>query len=553
MSYEVLARKWRPRTFSALVGQEHVVRALSNALDRDRVHHAFLFTGTRGVGKTTVARIFAKALNCEVGVRSQPCGVCAACKAIDEGRYVDLIEVDAASRTKVEDTRDLLENVQYAPTQARFKIYLIDEVHMLSTHSFNALLKTLEEPPPHVKFLLATTDPQKLPVTVLSRCLQFNLKRLPPKLIAGHLESVLDQEAVEADPVAVMAIARAADGSMRDALSLLDQAIAYGGGALKSREVAHMLGTIDGEHVTALLHALADADGSALLKSAQALSEQAPDYNMVLADLMTRIQRIAVAQLVPDAVPEDWEDKEAVEALAGRFSPEEAQLLYQIGLNGRRDLPISPDPRSGFEMVLLRMLAFTPTRASSMPPADQGPSSGPSKSHRVSADNQVLGAVAGKPITQTRGQEVSVSSFAQKRSGSLQTASPQSSPDDWHGIVKRLNLSGGARELANNAHLISREGEKMLLSIAPEHTNLINAGSEKRLNEALTRHFGESVRIRFQQGRAQGETLAQRSGREQAERMVEAKRKFESDPNVQAMMQTFGAAIVPESIQPRNL
>ena len=364
MSYQVLARKWRPRTFHELVGQEHVVRALSNALDQQRLHHAFLFTGTRGVGKTTIARIFAKSLNCETGVSATPCGQCAACQEIDTGRFVDLIEVDAASRTKVEDTRELLENVQYAPSRGRFKVYLIDEVHMLSAHSFNALLKTLEEPPPHVKFLLATTDPQKLPVTVLSRCLQFNLKRLPVGMITDYLEQVLAREEIPSEPTAIRRIARAGEGSMRDALSLLDQAIAFGGGRVEATAVEAMLGGIDQGRVMRLLQALAASDAPALMQQVADLDELAPDYEAVLADLLSLLQRVALVQVVPEAgSDEDWGDPEEVQGLAQSLSPEDVQLFYQIALLGRRDLPLMPDPRGGFEMVLLRMLCFQPAAA----------------------------------------------------------------------------------------------------------------------------------------------------------------------------------------------
>ncbi len=360
MSYQVLARKWRPRNFGELVGQEHVRQALTNALDNDRLHHAFLFTGTRGVGKTTIARILAKSLNCEQGISSTPCGVCPTCTEINEGRYIDLIEVDAASRTKVDETRELLENVQYAPTRGRYKVYLIDEVHMFSNSSFNALLKTLEEPPPHVKFLLATTDPQKLPVTILSRCLQFNLKHLSLEQIRTHLGMVLGKEGIEFDTPALGLIARAADGSMRDALSLLDQAIAFGGGALRESDVRSMLGSIEQHHVIDLLNSLADGDAGALLTRIAQLAEQAPDFAGVLAELISTLHRIALAQAVPEAVNDEMADREAVLALAERLSPEDVQLYYQITLIGRRDLPLAPTPRGGFEMVLLRMLAFRP-------------------------------------------------------------------------------------------------------------------------------------------------------------------------------------------------
>lgn len=360
MSYQVLARKWRPKSFRELVGQEHVLKALVNALDHDRLHHAYLFTGTRGVGKTTIARILARCLNCETGVSSEPCGVCGACTEIDQGRFVDLIEVDAASRTKVEDTRELLDNVQYAPTRGRYKVYLIDEVHMLSAHSFNALLKTLEEPPPHVKFLLATTDPQKLPATILSRCLQFHLRNMSPERIVGHLVRVLEQEMIAAEEPALWLIARAADGSMRDALSLTDQAIGFGGGQVRQQDVAAMLGSLDHTAAYRLLAALAAADGAALLAEVANLLDHAADPTAVLDELLGLLHRLAVAQAVPDAVDNGLGDAGTLREWAGRLPAEDVQLFYQLGVNGRRDLPLSPDPRAGLEMALLRMLAFRP-------------------------------------------------------------------------------------------------------------------------------------------------------------------------------------------------
>ncbi|ANF58616.1 DNA polymerase III subunit gamma/tau [Halotalea alkalilenta] len=360
MSYQVLARKWRPRTFHELVGQEHVSRALINALDQERLHHAYLFTGTRGVGKTTIARILAKCLNCERGVTSTPCGECQACRAIDEGRFVDLIEVDAASRTKVEDTRELLDNVQYAPTQGRYKVYLIDEVHMLSSHSFNALLKTLEEPPPHVKFLLATTDPQKLPITVLSRCLQFALKMMPPERVVGHLSRVLGEEGVSFDERALWLLGRAADGSMRDALSLTDQAIAFGQGTVSEADVAAMLGTLDHRHILKLAEALGEIDAAKVLAEVAALAEHAPDFGAVLDELAGLFHRLAIAQMVPQALDNGFGDRDALLALASGFTAEDVQLYYQIALSGRADMDNAPEPRTALEMTLLRMLAFRP-------------------------------------------------------------------------------------------------------------------------------------------------------------------------------------------------
>ncbi|MFV8781550.1 DNA polymerase III subunit gamma/tau [Microbulbifer sp. SA54] len=372
MSYQVLARKWRPRLFREMVGQEHVLQALINALDNNRLHHAYLFAGTRGVGKTTIARILAKCLNCETGVSSEPCGQCSACSEIADGRFVDLIEVDAASRTKVEDTRELLENVQYAPTRGRYKVYLIDEVHMLSNSSFNALLKTLEEPPPHVKFLLATTDPQKLPVTVLSRCLQFNLKNMSPERVVAHLRFVLEQELVPFEEAALWHLGRAADGSMRDAMSLTDQAIAFGGGKISEDEVRAMLGTLDSALVWKLVQALAAEDPAALFAAVNALSEQAPDYSAALAELASILHRIAIAQVLPQAIDNALGDAELLQRYAATIASENVQLYYQMALLARRDLPLAPDPRGGFEMALLRMLAFKPQGVANIPTARIG-------------------------------------------------------------------------------------------------------------------------------------------------------------------------------------
>ncbi|AXM98646.1 DNA polymerase III subunit gamma/tau [Pseudomonas plecoglossicida] len=367
MSYQVLARKWRPRSFREMVGQAHVLKALINALDNQRLHHAYLFTGTRGVGKTTIARIIAKCLNCETGITSTPCGTCSVCREIDEGRFVDLIEIDAASRTKVEDTRELLDNVQYAPSRGRFKVYLIDEVHMLSTHSFNALLKTLEEPPPYVKFILATTDPQKLPATILSRCLQFSLKNMSPERVVEHLSHVLQAESVPFEPDALWLLGRAADGSMRDAMSLTDQAIAFGEGKVLAADVRAMLGSLDHGQVYGVLQALLEGDARALLEAVRNLAEQGPDWSGVLAEMLNVLHRVAIAQALPEAVDNGQGDRERVLALASALPAEDVQFYYQMGLIGRRDLPLAPDPRGGFEMVLLRMLAFRPADTDDAP------------------------------------------------------------------------------------------------------------------------------------------------------------------------------------------
>ncbi|WP_417533226.1 DNA polymerase III subunit gamma/tau [Marinobacterium stanieri] len=420
MSYQVLARKWRPKRFSEMVGQEHVLKALVNALDDDRLHHAYLFTGTRGVGKTSIARLFAKSLNCEQGVSSEPCGQCSACVEIAEGRFVDLIEVDAASRTKVEDTRELLENVQYAPTHGRFKVYLIDEVHMLSTSSFNALLKTLEEPPPHVKFLLATTDPQKLPMTVLSRCLQFNLKNMTAERIQRHLSFVLGEEQVEAEDAALWLLARAADGSMRDALSLTDQAIAFGAGAVREAEVRSMLGTIDQHLVYTIMQQLAARDPAQVLAAVQSLSEFAPDYHSVLGDILSLLHRVALAQVHPAAVDNSLGDRDQVMALAQQMRPEEVQLYYQVALMGRKDLPMVPEPREGLEMALLRMLAFRP--ADSAPLANEPAAAETTASPSPAAT--VAPAAPPQPAAPTTPSPVAPPSAPEPRTAPPQPAAP---------------------------------------------------------------------------------------------------------------------------------
>ncbi|UTW13625.1 DNA polymerase III subunit gamma/tau [Marinobacterium rhizophilum] len=419
MSYQVLARKWRPKRFQEMVGQEHVLKALVNALDDDRLHHAYLFTGTRGVGKTSIARLFAKSLNCERGVSSNPCGECSACREIAEGRFVDLIEVDAASRTKVEDTRELLENVQYAPTHGRYKVYLIDEVHMLSTHSFNALLKTLEEPPPHVKFLLATTDPQKLPVTILSRCLQFNLKNMIPERIVEHLRFVLGEENIPFEDPALWLLARSADGSMRDGMSLTDQAIAFGAGQITTLDVQAMLGSIDQLLVSRLVECLSARDAKSLLVAVADLAQFSPDYASVLGDLISLLHRVAIAQVLPDAADNSLGDREQILALAGQLTAEDVQLYYQIALLGRRDLPYVPDAREGLEMVLLRMLAFRPAGA----PLPAATSSGTSVNAPDTAAPDTAVKAQAQPIA-----PASDNRDAPAREGAFGTGAQQASP-----------------------------------------------------------------------------------------------------------------------------
>ncbi len=524
MSYQVLARKWRPRRFADMAGQEHVVRALMNALDSGRLHHAYLFAGTRGVGKTTLARILAKALNCERGVSSEPCGACASCLEIDEGRFIDLLEVDAASRTKVEDTRELLENVQYAPARGRFKVYLIDEVHMLSGHSFNALLKTLEEPPPHVKFLFATTDPQKLPVTVLSRCLQFNLKRLPKALIQQRLADIAGAEKLEFETPALGLLASAADGSMRDALSLLDQLIAFGGGRIVEADAREMLGTVDRQHVLRLLETLARVDGSALMEEVARLDEQVPDYEALLDDLSTLIQRVALAQAVPEALPEDEADGSEIRELATAIPAEDLQLYYQIALIGRRDLDLAAEPRTGFEMILLRMLAFRPATAAPPPPR-----SAPAGGSRSRGPGTGL-----KPPTGRSDPD----------------SAPPTPSDAWGELLPSLPVQGAARQLAVNCTGFEREGGSVRLQLDSQHDYLLTPNVKDKLGQALEQHFGQPVRLEIQLGEPLRETPARREQRAADERLHAARESLESDPNVRELQETFSATLELESVKP---
>ncbi len=496
MTYQVLARKWRPHSFAELVGQEHVVRALTNALDQQRLHHAYLFTGTRGVGKTTLGRILAKCLNCEQGVSSTPCNQCTACTTIDAGRFVDLIEVDAASRTKVEDTRELLDNVQYAPSMGRYKIFLIDEVHMLSGHSFNALLKTLEEPPEHVKFLLATTDPQRLPVTVLSRCLQFHLKNLTPEQIQQQLAYVLTQEKISAEAAALNQLAIAANGSMRDGLSLLDQAIAYGNGEVKQADVSTMLGTVELQHLHALVDALATLDANAMVNTIQILAELGADFNSVLNELASLIHQISVQQFVPN--------NEKLQPWAKQFDKEQLQLFYQIAIIGGRDLPLAPTAKSGFEMVMLRMLAFTPNQT----PAGQ---------------NTAKKTQAAKP-TKTE-------------------IKPPSSTDNWPELLTQLNLIGPTRALAEHCELEKVEDNSLYLLLAKSHAPLLNAKHEQRISDALTTHFGQATKAVINTSTKSLETPAKITQQQQADRHASAQQSLEKDSNVQAIISAFDAKI----------
>ena len=542
MSYIVLARKWRPKRFAEMVGQEHVLRALSNSLDSGKIHHAFLFTGTRGVGKTTIARILAKSLNCERGVSSNPCGVCAACREIDEGRFVDLIEVDAASRTKVDDTRELLDNVQYAPSCGRYKVYLIDEVHMLSNHSFNALLKTLEEPPPHVKFLLATTDPQKLPVTVLSRCLQFSLKRLSSSLIAERMKVIATAEQLDFEPAALAHLARAADGSMRDGLSLLDQLIAFGGGALSEANTRAMLGTIDRGHVTHIVEALSREDGPGLLAQVAELDRDAPDYDRALADLAAFLQRVAIVQIVPDAAQEDEEfDADVLARMSRSMSAADVQLYYQIALAGRRDLSLAPDPRLGFEMTLLRMLAFRPDAPAAATTAGAATPSGAGR------------APPTPPVARAAPQATVTAIAPAPPSGVAPPAVPASiDAASWPGIVEGANLSGMLRQFALNCVPASFERDVLTLRLDEGVDARRSRAIEDKLQQALTKYLGRTIRLLFEVSQSELATPARQRALADQDKIVRAAAAFEADPVVKGLQERFGAAVDSASVKPAN-
>ncbi len=527
------------------------MRALVNALQTGRVHHAFLFTGTRGVGKTTIARILAKSLNCETGMTPTPCGACSACREIDEGRFVDLIEVDAASRTKVDDTRELLDNVQYAPARGRYKVYLIDEVHMLSTHSFNALLKTLEEPPPHVKFLLATTDPQKLPVTVLSRCLQFNLKRFPPAMILNRLKFICEQENIEFETEALRMVARAAEGSMRDALSLLDQVIAFGGGKLTAEDTRTMLGTLDRAQVFGIVEALIARDARKVLDRVNDLDEHAPDYREVLAELASLLQKLALLQAVPDLQIDESDDVEAYQKLASAISPEDAQLFYQIAIVGRRDLELAPDARGGFEMVLLRMLAFSAQEVAAS--AGSAPAAAPLRSGGASG--------GGVPASVRAAAAAPAPVQAPAPSGATTNAAPSApaaasgSNGDWNAMVAQMGLGGITRQLAVNCAFLGRQGNKVRLSLDPEGAHYRTAMMEEKLKQALSNYYGEPVVLEFVEGAGSAETMNTPARQLKAaadDRLQNARASIENDPNIRAMKEIFGATVTPESIRPTD-
>ena len=611
LSYQVLARKWRPKIYSEVVGQKHVLQALINALNNNRLHHAYLFSGTRGVGKTTLGRIFAKSLNCDEGVGAEPCGICTSCREIDEGRFVDLLEVDAASRTKVDETRELLENVQYAPTKGRFKVYLIDEVHMLTNHSFNALLKTLEEPPPHVKFILATTDPQKLPVTILSRCLKLNLSAISHEMISDHMAFVLEQEKVPAEDSALRLIAKSALGSMRDALSLLDQAIAHGNGEVKDTAVREMLGTINNKDVVGIVRALIDEDPAALLHQVGQLVSQGVIFSAVLSELVSTLHLLALAQLVPDAL--DDEHAHLLE-LSSQISADEIQLYYQIALMGQKDLPLAPDPRAGFEMVLLRMFAFRPDeeaavqqsppaiapRQSSVPVRTLSPVSNGLSSAESAATSSATAATATTATTATTGSAAAKrainnsgagSSAVVKSSkeaigkdlgrravagiqaeGSVQASAPQNESTQvsrvgvvditdesasgvkpanqaWESTVNQLPLTGMARQLISNSQFLGKKNGTLSIKLDQVNANLAGEAILERVQQALSQFYNESLKLKIVEGVLQESTPAEQQAKRQSDALDDAVKSMQSDPNIVAMEKTFGTQLDPKSVK----
>jgi len=545
MSYQVLARKWRPRKFSELVGQEHVVRALTNALDTGRMHHAYLFTGTRGVGKTTIARIFAKSLNCERGQSADPCGECSVCTAVDEGRFVDLLEIDAASNTGVDDVREVIENAQYAPSRGRFKVYLVDEVHMLSKNAFNALLKTLEEPPPHVKFLLATTDPQKLPVTVLSRCLKFNLKRLLPEQISGQMRHILGAENIAYEDSAIGELARAADGSLRDGLSLLDQAIAYGGGALHADDVRTMLGSVARGQVLGVLEALASGDGEQLLVECTQIASYSPDFGGVLDDIAGLLHRLQLIQLIPGYRPEADDADGALADLAGRITPEDVQLYYQIAVTGRRDLTLAPDARTGFEMALLRMLAFRPGDEPAA--ARVAPRAPTSQAHARAPEPPSADARAATPTPAPAPREPAAQAPAP-----APIARDASGRPDWEALIERAQLRGPFSVVAQNAVLRERDGQTLVLALQPAHMGMAVEPMVSQMEDRISQALGETIRLRFvSESQADAmQTPAARAAKARDSAQSAAEQAIEDDPLVQSLKRDFGARVVPQSVKP---
>ncbi|MFA9438721.1 DNA polymerase III subunit gamma/tau [Uliginosibacterium sp. sgz301328] len=592
MSYQVLARKWRPRNFATLVGQEHVVRALTHALQTGRLHHAYLFTGTRGVGKTTISRILAKSLNCETGVTATPCGVCTACTEIDAGRFVDYIEMDAASNRGVDDMAALLEKAAYAPARGRYKVYMIDEVHMLTGHAFNAMLKTLEEPPEHMKFILATTDPQKIPVTVLSRCLQFNLKQMPQTHIVEHLTNVLTSESVPFEPGALRHLARGANGSMRDALSLLDQAIAHGAGKVEEAQVIEMLGTVGDEHLFELLDALHAQDISALLSVADAMDARSLSFDVALQSLASLLHRIALAQFAPQAIMDNFE-REQLQHYGALFDAEFLQLAYQIALHSREELALAPDAYTGFTMALLRLHAFRPDAGGAGSAPAQGPAGGglarpvpprpvparteqpapraqPRTAEPAAAMEASAPRASSRPLPwedEAPASPPAVEDAAPPAAEAVKEEAPAApvgvseappaayhsaqQTDDWHGIIARMSLGGMVRELAQNCELLSVTEGAVRLRLAPSHKHLMAMPSSvTKLQEGLGQYFGRSVRAVIEVGEVASETPAQRNDAERRQRHVEAVAALEGDPFVQEMIERFDATLVEASVKP---
>jgi DNA polymerase III subunit gamma/tau len=549
MSYQVLARKWRPKSFETLVGQEHVVRALTNALEQQRLHHAYLFTGTRGVGKTTIARILAKSLNCETGISAHPCGVCSACVDIDSGRFIDYIEMDAASNRGIEDMTSLLENAVYAPTQGRYKVYMLDEVHQLTGPAFNAMLKTLEEPPEHVKFILATTDPQKVPVTVLSRCLQFNLRQMSGTSITEYLQSVLTQENIPYEAVALQLIARAATGSMRDALSLLDQAIAYGSNAVNEHEVRSMLGAIDQSYLFDLLNSLLEQDGPALIAQAKAMEQRSLSFDAALNDLTNLLHQVAIAQTVPDSIAADFPERDVLLALAKKINAEEVQLYYQIALLGRRDLGLAPDEFAGFTMCLLRMLAFAPGDSVTAKTAPAKPAI------KTTPD------ISAAPTATVVNVQPASKDFELPSEGEIPQARSPEPPlyadnathsntfdGDWRALVDQLKL-GLARALAQNCELVRFDENAIYLSVPEAHKHLMNQSYQEKLRTSIQQYFGRKIQLHFEIG-GSGNTPAQQISEEKATLQSKAVAAINQDDFVQALVKDFGAQIIPSSIKP---
>ena len=549
MSYQALARKWRPKDFTEVVGQGHVVKALANALDQERTHHAYLFTGTRGVGKTTLARIFAKCLNCEQGMTSSPCGKCSACKEIDEGRFIDLIEVDAASRTKVEDTRELLDNVQYSPTRGNYKVYLIDEVHMLSGHSFNALLKTLEEPPPHVKFLLATTDPQKLPITVLSRCLQFNLKRLSDDAIAAQLEKLVHAEEIKFEKTALHALARSADGSMRDSLSLLDQAIAYSDSNVTDVAIHEMLGTVPREYLQRLMQSLSDSDAAAIMQATRELAQLSADFKGLFEDIIDVLHKVALSQAVPTMAETIDFDAELIKNLSTTMSPEDVQLFYQIALIGKRDLYLSNTPQSALEMTLLRMLSFKPAES------------------KMLNNGSAITASTNRPTnktTEARASSAKASTqVSKKNTGDKPSALPDSEKknnitlktlgtthENWSSIVENLGLQGVAYSLASNCSVESVNDDTIVLHLAQQHEGIATKGAQQKIENALQEYFASEINLNIDVSANELETPAKKKHRAREKIQSEAEKTAETDEAVKALQSQFGAKIIEGTVKP---